>query len=67
VVALDLAEGMLQFARARVGSSVDTAHHATHWLCGDAENLPLADDSCSRASPSSGARISAPYSPSCSA
>jgi malonyl-CoA O-methyltransferase len=41
VVALDLAEGMLQFARARTG----LADGAVNWLCGDAENLPLADDS----------------------
>jgi malonyl-CoA O-methyltransferase len=40
VVALDLAEGMLRFARTRT-----PAADSTHWLCGDAENLPLADGS----------------------
>jgi len=39
VVGLDLAEGMLRFARANV---VD---ENLNWLCGDAENLPLADHS----------------------
>ena len=34
VIALDLAEGMLQHARVRVDDAV-------RWLCGDAENLPL--------------------------
>ncbi|HSB96905.1 MAG TPA: malonyl-ACP O-methyltransferase BioC, partial [Spongiibacteraceae bacterium] len=39
VVALDLAEGMLRFARTNVvGDNLQ-------WLCGDAENLPLADNS----------------------
>lgn len=39
VYALDLAEGMVAYGR---------THHArdsVHWLCGDAENLPLADES----------------------
>ncbi len=41
VVGLDLAEGMIQFAR---------EHHGTvqHWLCGDAEYIPLADHSVER-------------------
>lgn len=39
VTALDIAEGMLRFARARA----PTAN--IQWLCGDAENLPLADNS----------------------
>lgn len=38
VIGLDIAEGMLQFARNTVSDSI-------HWLCGDAENLPLADNS----------------------
>lgn len=38
VIGLDIAEGMLQFAR-------NTASDLIHWLCGDAENLPLADHS----------------------
>jgi len=38
VLGLDLAEGMLQFARARHLSRFN-------WLCGDAEQLPLADES----------------------
>jgi len=38
-MAMDLAEGMLQYARAhREGLSC-------HWLCGDAEAIPLADHS----------------------
>ncbi len=38
ILGLDLAEGMLQFARSR--------HQNTfNWLCGDAEQLPLADES----------------------
>jgi malonyl-CoA O-methyltransferase len=41
VVALDLAEGMLRFARTRTAAPAA----AVRWLCGDAENLPLADDS----------------------
>jgi malonyl-CoA O-methyltransferase len=41
VVALDLAEGMLRFARAQAKLPGDSVH----WLCGDAENLPLADAS----------------------
>lgn len=36
VVGLDLSEGMLKFASARQNA---------HWLCADAEALPLADDS----------------------
>lgn len=39
VIGLDLAEGMLRFARER---DVD---RAMQWLCADAENLPLADAS----------------------
>ncbi len=39
VVALDIAQGMLNFARAR------NALSAASWLCADAENLPLADAS----------------------
>ncbi len=41
VVGLDLAEGMIQFAR---------EHHSNvqHWLCGDAEYIPLADNSVER-------------------
>jgi malonyl-CoA O-methyltransferase len=38
VIGLDLAEGMLHFA-------CSTLPDAIHWLCGDAENLPLADNS----------------------
>lgn len=38
VIGLDLAEGMLQFARARHPDKFN-------WLCGDAEQLPLADES----------------------
>lgn len=38
VIGLDIAEGMLHFARC-------SAPAAIHWLCGDAENLPLADKS----------------------
>lgn len=38
VIGLDLAEGMLHFARNSVPDAI-------HWLCGDAENLPLADKS----------------------
>ncbi len=38
VIGLDLAEGMLQFSRS------DSAA-ADHWVCGDAECLPLADNS----------------------
>jgi malonyl-CoA O-methyltransferase len=39
VIGLDLAEGMLHFARTRAAQS------ELQWLCGDAENLPLADNS----------------------
>ncbi|HEY5718501.1 MAG TPA: methyltransferase domain-containing protein, partial [Motiliproteus sp.] len=39
LVALDLAEGMLQFAREQRG------HDKIRWLCADAEALPLADNS----------------------
>ncbi len=38
VIGLDIADGMLRFAR-REATSVD------HWLCADAEALPLADNS----------------------
>lgn len=38
VIGLDLAEGMLHCAAGRHGSD-------TYWVCGDAENLPLADAS----------------------
>jgi malonyl-CoA O-methyltransferase len=41
VIALDLAEGMLQYARSRVADS----RGEVRWLCGDAESLPLADES----------------------
>lgn len=34
IVGLDIAEGMLTFARAERAETI-------HWLCGDAENLPL--------------------------
>lgn len=37
VVGVDIAEGMVQHAANR--------HPEGHWLCGDAENLPLPDDS----------------------
>lgn len=37
--ALDLAEGMLNYARRQHGE------HCQQWLCGDAEDLPLADAS----------------------
>jgi len=37
IYALDLAEGMVAYGRARHPQA------AIHWLCGDAENLPLAD------------------------
>ncbi len=36
IIGLDIATGMLQFARRQRQASV-------HWLCGDAESLPLAD------------------------
>ena len=39
VIAMDLAEGMLAYARAQ------DARPADGWLCGDAEDLPLADES----------------------
>lgn len=39
LLALDLAEGMLNYARRQPERSADA------WLCGDAEDLPLADDS----------------------
>lgn len=47
VVALDLAEGMLRFARTALSAAPGEGSPAgvTHWLCGDAENLPLADES----------------------
>lgn len=38
VIGLDLALGMLQYARAK-------SAHSAHWLAGDAEALPLADNS----------------------
>lgn len=38
VIALDIAQGMLQFARQQQGS-------CAHWLCGDGEQLPLASNS----------------------
>ncbi len=38
LIALDLSSGMLQFARAERGGDY-------RWLCGDAESLPLADNS----------------------
>ncbi len=39
VIGLDIAEGMLQFARAQ------SPAHRIHWLCGDAEHLPLGSNS----------------------
>jgi len=39
LLALDLAEGMLRYARAQRG------HAGIRWLCADAEALPLADNS----------------------
>ncbi len=39
VIAMDLAEGMLTYARSLEGRD------AQGWVCGDAEDLPLADDS----------------------
>ncbi len=39
LLALDLAEGMLRYARSQ------PERRADGWLCSDAENLPLADDS----------------------
>ncbi|MBB3047791.1 malonyl-CoA O-methyltransferase [Litorivivens lipolytica] len=39
VIAMDLAEGMLAYAREQKSRPADA------WLCGDAEDLPLADDS----------------------
>lgn len=39
VVAIDLAEGMLAYARSQAD------RQAEHWVCADAEDLPLADDS----------------------
>lgn len=38
--ALDLAEGMVRFARQKHQSEA-----VNHWLCGDGESLPLADES----------------------
>lgn len=38
IIALDIAEGMLKFARQQHSQSI-------HWLCGDAENIPLANAS----------------------
>jgi malonyl-CoA O-methyltransferase len=37
VIAVDIAEGMLEYAREKYNG-------IGHWLCGDAENLPLAND-----------------------
>lgn len=48
VIALDLAEGMTQYARAVHTHEKGHTHKKSHthdhihWLCGDAENLPLA-------------------------
>lgn len=39
VFSLDIAQGMLQVAQQQ------RDHEAIHWLCGDAEQLPLADES----------------------
>lgn len=39
LLSLDLAEGMLKYAREHRSTAV------SHWLCGDAEVLPLADNS----------------------
>lgn len=42
VIGLDLAEGMLRYARAQLARRADT------WLCADGEDLPLADESVDR-------------------
>ncbi|AKH70464.1 malonyl-acyl carrier protein O-methyltransferase BioC [Spongiibacter sp. IMCC21906] len=39
LIAADLAEGMLGYAKSK------HVEHADYWLCGDAEDLPLADES----------------------
>jgi malonyl-CoA O-methyltransferase len=39
IIALDIAEGMLRYARGKYSPA------NVHWLCGDAENLPLAENS----------------------
>ncbi len=39
VLGVDIAEGMVQFSRAQ------SPAHTLHWLCGDAEYLPLASNS----------------------
>ncbi len=39
-IGLDIAEGMLNYSRQRLGSVGEL-----HWLCADAENLPIADGS----------------------
>lgn len=43
LVAVDIAEGMLNYARQRCGQS--SATEVDQWICGDAEDLPLADAS----------------------
>ena len=43
LLALDIAEGMLDYARQRCQQAADT--QVDQWICGDAEDLPLADDS----------------------
>ncbi len=40
LLAVDIAEGMVRYAKGRYSNLA-----ATHWLCGDAEDLPLADNS----------------------
>jgi malonyl-CoA O-methyltransferase len=46
VIALDAAQGMLQYARAH--SLANTETQAVQWLCGDAEDLPLAGGAIDR-------------------
>ena len=42
-IGLDLAEGMVSFASQRRGRK--SGCHTPHWICGDAENLSLAENS----------------------
>lgn len=46
-VAIDIAEGMLQFCRQQLGNSGESSQANPYWLCADAEALPLAADSTS--------------------
>jgi malonyl-CoA O-methyltransferase len=46
VLALDAAQGMLQYARAH--SNPNTTEQSVQWLCGDAEDLPLAGGAIDR-------------------